>query len=326
MQTLTIISETFRAIRARGMFTALLWISILMVVVLGGFGCDESGWSMLYGLVRIDADYFTADSVWQRSFYLGWLHALLDWWILSFALVLAMFSVSSVFPETLRPGTIDFYLSKSVSRLGLFVGKYLGCLGFMLMQVSIVALGGVLILFIRLGELHLEFLWSIPLALLIFSFVQCINVLFGILTRSSIAALLWTLLFWLFLWIIQKAEFETGAPQTKLVAEAAGMAASMDKTHDYTRTAMTILPKTRETALLLDKLIYEKAPYDLAQTLFLRKTAGSDAAMENSGFLSAAQGGQHTLARSPQYVIGSSLVFELIILLAAYLRFRRMDC
>jgi hypothetical protein len=141
MRTLAIISDTFHALRSRGMFWILVWISVLLVIVLGGFSCDEIGWSALYGLMEFPTNqqYLIEGSEWRRSFYLGLLRGFIDWWIMSFALLLAMFSVTGIFPETLKPGTIDFYLSKSVTRFGLFVGKYLGCLCVMLTQVSILA-------------------------------------------------------------------------------------------------------------------------------------------------------------------------------------------
>jgi ABC-type transport system involved in multi-copper enzyme maturation permease subunit len=331
MRTTVIIADTFRALRSRSMFWILLWISVLLVIVLGGFSIKNGGWTMFYGLMDFQGNHLLPGSEWERSFYLGLYRGFIDWWIMSFALLLALFPVTNIFPETLQPGTIDFYLSKSVSRLGLFVGKYIGCLLVMIVQVGIVALGGFVIISLRLGEWHWELLWCMPLAVLIFSFILSVNVLVGVTTRSGVAALLWTILFWGMLFMIQKAESDFSNPANRRTTSilGSGMQNTFDTVQEYAHTAMLVLPKTRETARLFDKVVHTQVTYSLAETLILRATVPTDQAFnafqDSRRDEDAAEKFQIQSTRSPGYVVGSSLLFELTLLVLAYIRIRRAD-
>jgi ABC-type transport system involved in multi-copper enzyme maturation permease subunit len=55
------------------------------------------------------------------------------------ALVLALISTASIFPELIASGSIDLYLSKPISRLRLFLTKYVGGLLFVVLQMTIFA-------------------------------------------------------------------------------------------------------------------------------------------------------------------------------------------
>jgi ABC-type transport system involved in multi-copper enzyme maturation permease subunit len=330
MALLAIINDTYRSLKARGLFWVVFWISIVLVVVFSSFGCNEKGWYGLFGLMSFDSSYMVKGTAWEESMLLGGMSQVITWWVMTFSLLLALFPATTVFPDTMQPGTIDFLLAKPISRLQLFLGKYLGALLIVAVQSSVVVGGMLLALLIRLGKFYPDVLWSIPATVLIFSFIYCFNVLVGILSKSSVAALLWTLLFWGLLWAVQKVELNTGQQsyldQMKDLGGEAGTK-TVEQVHLYSRRVMNVLPKTQETELLFSQRIATKAPYSFPE-IMLRATAKSDAEfMTQRSFYDAMdmKQAEASVVRPAWFVVATSLGFEAVVLGLAYLAFRRRD-
>jgi hypothetical protein len=83
-----------------------------------------------------------------------------------------------------------------MSRLRLFLTKYICGLLFVAAQVGVVAVGSVIIVRWRSGEWMPSLLLSVPLVLLVFSYVFAVAVFIGVWTRSAIAAILLSILAW----------------------------------------------------------------------------------------------------------------------------------
>jgi hypothetical protein len=117
-------------------------------------------------------------------------------------------STAPILNDFLADGSIDLTLSKPVSRLWVFLVKYVGSLLFVILQVAIFSLGVFLCVAWRLGEWRWSVFWAVPLITVFFSYLYCVNVLMTMLTRSTLASLLITFVFWgmLFLsgWVERK--------------------------------------------------------------------------------------------------------------------------
>jgi hypothetical protein len=74
--------------------------------------------------------------------------------------------------------------------------KYAGGLIFVMLQVGVFTLGAFLAAGWRVGEWDATIFLAIPLITLFYSYLFCINVFVGVITRSTLVALLATLLFW----------------------------------------------------------------------------------------------------------------------------------
>ena len=120
--------------------------------------------------------------------------------------ILALISTASIFPDLIAGGSIDLYLSKPISRLRLFLTKYLGGLLFVVLQTAVFALGSYLVFGLRGGQWRTSMFLIVPLATLLFSYLFAVCVLVGVLTRSTIAAILVTILFWFLFAMATKAE------------------------------------------------------------------------------------------------------------------------
>ena len=101
-------------------------------------------------------------------------------------LLLAIFSSSSFIPTMLEKGNIDLLLSKPVSRTELILGKYLGGLLVVFINVFFLVFGVWLIISVKFGYWDPTFL-SISLVITFtFAVLYSMIVLFGIITQGSV--------------------------------------------------------------------------------------------------------------------------------------------
>jgi ABC-type transport system involved in multi-copper enzyme maturation permease subunit len=105
-------------------------------------------------------------------------------------------------PNMLRKGTVDLLLVKPIHRWALLAYKYVGGLAFILLNTA-VAVGGVwLALGLRSGVWSPGFLMSILVITFFFAILYAASALFGVLTRSAVAAILLTCVVWFTLFLV----------------------------------------------------------------------------------------------------------------------------
>ncbi len=207
MQTIALLTDSFRMMVARRMFWVTLGINVLVVLVYGSIGTNDEGLTMLFGLFDIGIPMFANDSPVYDSLMQGIFSGMLvPVWLAWIATILALISTTSVFPDFQEEGAIDVVLSKPISRWKIFFVKYLGSLVFVLLQVAIFCIGVFLVVGMRVGDWNWTILAGIPIVLLFYSYLYSFNTLIGVFTRSSIAALLFTILFWFMLFLVNSAE------------------------------------------------------------------------------------------------------------------------
>jgi ABC-type transport system involved in multi-copper enzyme maturation permease subunit len=197
-QTLALLLDAYRELNARKMFWITLILSGLCVVAFALFGVNEKGFTFL-GMT------LTAPGA---QFWYKWVFSVfvIGVWAKWAALILALISTASIFPELIASGSIDLYLSKPMSRLRLFLTKYLGGLLFVVLQMSVFAVGCYLVFGLRGHEWRPSLFLMIPLVVLLYSYLFCVCVLIGVMSRSTIAAILLTVLFWFICFGINAAE------------------------------------------------------------------------------------------------------------------------
>ncbi len=105
-------------------------------------------------------------------------------------------------PNMLRKGTVDLLLVKPIHRSTLLVYKFIGGLAFIFINTA-VAVGGIwLALGLRSGVWAPTFLLTILVLTFYFAILYAVSALFGVLTRSPIAAILLTCAAWFALFIV----------------------------------------------------------------------------------------------------------------------------
>jgi ABC-type transport system involved in multi-copper enzyme maturation permease subunit len=112
--------------------------------------------------------------------------------------VLALVFTAGFLPSFLEPSAAAVLLAKPVPRWLLLAGKTLGVLLFVAFQAVIFFVGTWFALGIRTGVWPAGYLVGIPLLLLNFTIAYSFSVLLAVSTRSAVAAIFGSLLFWAF--------------------------------------------------------------------------------------------------------------------------------
>ncbi len=400
MQVLAILGDSWRLLLSRKLFWITLAINLLIVLVYGSIGFTEKGVSLGFGLWTVESDTYRLGAPIARDLYTGILSAVIvSLWLTWIAVALGLVSTSSIFPDFLADGAVDMVLSKPLSRSKVFFVKYLGSLLFAFLQVAVFCVGSFLCIGFRLDRWEWGLFMAVPLVVLVYSYLYSIVALVGVITRSAIAAILLTGVFWLLLFAVSSGEqvanrFRIGftlaterleAAETRRQAKLDELAAkgeNSDNSNLYERTrglleatrkdlaaarenlataetwhgaflaTYTALPKTQATAALLQRFI----KYDTAQSLgdlfadMQRKSVerelsqmdqadedaepnANDPAARRRRRLEEQRGeidvanrlAEDEHGRSVWWVIGTSIGFEVVVLLFAAWIFSRRD-
>ena len=205
IQTWAMFKDAYRELNYRKLFWVTLALSLLGVLAFAAVGIDENGitifhWSIELQLINTKflskADFYKlAFSVVGVQYWLGW-----------FATILAIISTASIFPDFIGSGSIDLILSKPISRVRLFLTKYLTGLLFVTLQVSAFTFACILVIGIRGDSWEPWLLVSIPLLVIFYSYLFCVQAVVGMLTRSPIASIIAVGIFWMVCFGLQTAD------------------------------------------------------------------------------------------------------------------------
>ena len=121
---------------------------------------------------------------------------ILDKFVLSIGLAIALLVTASIIPETFEPGSLNLLLSKPISRSGLFLSKFVGGCVFIALCAVYLFTGIWLWLGLALGVWENAILYSIALYVIVFGIYYSVSALVGLVTRSTILSVIMTILFW----------------------------------------------------------------------------------------------------------------------------------
>ncbi len=126
----------------------------------------------------------------------SYIPGILDKFVLSIGLAIAIVVTASIIPETFEPGSLNLLLSKPISRLGLFIAKFIGGCVFISICATYLFAGIWLWLGLALGVWENAILLSILLYIIVFGIYFSVSAFVGLVYRSTILAIMVTLLFW----------------------------------------------------------------------------------------------------------------------------------
>jgi len=156
-----------------------------------------------------------------------------------FGVILAVIFTAGFVPSMLQKGTLDLLLAKPVRRPLVLVTKYLGGLFYVLIPAAVLVGGCWLAISWRSGYWNFGFLTAIGSLAAVFAVLYSFAVFIGVLTRSTIASILFTIGLWFFCFILNQAHFALNkSPELGLRAPAA-----ICKTLEIVRLG---LPRTTE--------------------------------------------------------------------------------
>jgi ABC-type transport system involved in multi-copper enzyme maturation permease subunit len=339
MQTWALLIDTWRLLRARRLFWISLALSAFFGLLVLSVDFTSDGWRIGFGLVSFVSEDVRVGTPAAEGALLSVYGAVVRWWLTFFGLILGLISTASIFPDLLAPGAIDWLASKPISRWRLFVTKFVSALLFVAAQTVLVVLFAWLAFRWRLGFWHHAVWWTLPLVVLLFSYLYAISVYIGVKTRSVLSALLLTLLFWAALASAQLGERILGQlSRTSATANLGSVLhfrneeatrANAERLRQGSVALMLALPKTAETTDLIRRLTErDDASFDYGRDRWGAKLFGIThpndlAEVEATGRQDreALRG----LEKSPLWIIGTSLMFEVVVLAFALRRFRQRD-
>ena len=353
IQTLALLHAAYRELNARKLFWVTLALSGLVVAAMGSVGLNETGLTVLwwqFGLAFLNTRITPVDAFYKFIFA----ELAVPYWLAWLATILALISTASIFPDMVSGGSIDILLSKPIGRVRLFLTRYLTGLLFVLLQVSVFTIAAFLVIGFRGGSWEPWILISIPLVLLFYSYLFSICALLGTITKSTIASFLITMLFWLMVFGVNSGEQITLAGRTALeislgysqedLKEAVDAGDPIEVTeplqqmcdedqksldtwkglHVWFFAAKTALPKTGETIDLLERVLRERTgmeiggPPERQEMMF-----GANQRISNREFGAKLQ--ETMDQRSMTWIIGTSLLFEFVVLGLVCWYFSRRD-
>lgn len=352
IQTLALLHAAYRELNARKLFWITLVISALLVIAIAITGLNEKGLTLLwweFEIPLLNSTVIPPDVFYKSIFAYGGV----SWWLALFATILALVSTSSIIPDMVTGGSIDILLSKPIGRVRLFLTRYVTGLLFVTVQVAVFTIGSFLVIGFRGGSWEPWILIAIPLVVVFYSYLFSVCALVGLLTRSTIASLLVTILFWLFIFGVSSAEGITliGKTSSMIVMEnmqeeyeiaeeqgdptmlpmvktrledATDAFETWNNVHVWFYWSKTLLPKTDETIGLLERILRQRAGMDVGNTEpdeNIRVFGPSE--ISRREFEERVQ--EQADSRSVTWIIGTSLLFEAIILAIACWRFSRRD-
>ncbi len=311
MQFWAIVSDTINEIRVKKLF----WINLMLsLFALGAMACwsfDDQGahflhysfesdwWNTSHPIFRSTISTYVVNAI-LISIYIGWLGT-----------GLGLVSTSGIFPSMMDKGAIECILSRPVSRWKLFFAKYIGSLFFMAAQAVFFVVLSFVVMGLRWKVWFPGYLWTIPLLVVLFSYLYCMCVLFALWTRSGLASLLLTLAFWFVIWVPQVG-YETIHTQPVF-----------DRWPRFKKTTTIlkwVVPNTVEIPRLAERLMDETDPTEHVDRDLFKQPGVRREVIDRALKL------EKKLKFTPWYYsIGSSLLFEAVVLVVAGWRFSRKD-
>jgi len=158
-------------------------------------------------------------------------------------LLLSLVFTAGFVPTFLDPSAISVLLAKPVPRWSLLTGKYFGVVAFLFFNAVIFVGGTWLALGLRTGVWEGAYLLAIPLLVVQFAAYFSFSTLVAVCTRSTVACVFGSILFWAMSWSINYGRF--------MIVTQSDMDAMTPLMKGVLETFYWVLPKPFDMSLIL---------------------------------------------------------------------------
>jgi len=184
MKTWAIIEDTFRECLGKKILVGFFGLSTLLILALTFlFNVDIAGSqaaiSFLFDKGAKDLELSKLQEVFlqlEGSFAVV---------LLTAGLFLSIFATADLVPSILQKGRIDLYLARPVSRPQFLLGKFLGSLTMVSVNIVYAIVGIWLVIGIKIGLWNPRFLFASLAIIVMFAVYYAIMLLVGVLTQSA---------------------------------------------------------------------------------------------------------------------------------------------
>ncbi|MEZ6055921.1 MAG: ABC transporter permease [Planctomycetaceae bacterium] len=155
----------------------------------------------------VDEVEFTIPGVRAASFVKLAFYQIIKWLLGAVGVFLAILFTASIIPRMFEPGAIDLLMSKPVSRIGVFLAKFVGGCVFILMNSTVLVVGIFFIMWLRYDLWNPKVLLAIPLQVFSFMIFFSISTFAGARWRNVILSVALTLVSWAFFFGVHQVWF-----------------------------------------------------------------------------------------------------------------------
>ena len=173
----------------------------------GGDGIPEPRGqvSVGFGMVKYDVAKSRTDSVRELQLWLAGILA--D----TVGVLLALLWTAGFLPSFLEPQAVTVLLAKPAPRWAVLAGKFVGVILFVALHATLFVGGTWLGLGLSTGVWEPRYWLAVPLLVTNFAVFYAVSALLAVCTRSTVAAVFGTLLFWLLCWAMNFTYLRLGA-------------------------------------------------------------------------------------------------------------------
>jgi ABC-type transport system involved in multi-copper enzyme maturation permease subunit len=196
MKIITLVRGTIRELAAKATLYVLAGISTLMLIFAAlAIGADSTADGMSITFFGKPASPpVTHDTLADLA---GKLEAGFAGGLFFGVVVFGVFGTAGVIPDALEKGTVDLYLSKPIARWQLLLGKYLGSVAAIFLNILYFIGGLWLIVGAKVGVWNIPFLLSSFLLTYVFAALYAIVTFFGVVSRNMAIAIIGVILYFM---------------------------------------------------------------------------------------------------------------------------------
>jgi ABC-type transport system involved in multi-copper enzyme maturation permease subunit len=196
--------DAYRELNAKKLFWISMVISALVVIAFAAVSLTPKGIKVLAWEFPSPLNLALLSNA---TFYKFMFQSFgVKFWLTWAATILGLVATCAMIPDFTAGGAVELALSKPIRRARLFLTKYLAGLLFMFLQVSVFSVAAVLVIGIRGHEWVPSLLLAIPIVTLTYSYLFSVCALVGLVTRSTIFALIATLVVWVGIFAVHTVE------------------------------------------------------------------------------------------------------------------------
>lgn len=312
MQFWALVVDSFRESLDRKIFWVMAGITLIIALSMACVGFESDRVSLMFGMWEIETGGWNPlAGLGRKKIVALVVYMLMDKFLGGAGIILMVIATAGMFPAMMERGAVDVLLAKPMSRAKLFLYKYLSTMVFALLQASLFVGLTFLVMGLRWGVWVPGYLVSIPMLVLLFSYVYCISVLVAVKTKSVVAAILLSIGAW---------AFYAMAPAALYVFEQSPGLEENNRLYQMMRVASWIPPKTGDFVTIVAKQCGIGTSADILPDDVARASWTTREQIDR-----ARRFEEREMRKSPLLSIGSSLAFEAIIVLWAMFVFARKD-
>lgn len=192
-----LVRDTVRQARASGILRVVVGVTAVCAALCLTASVSDGGTpelTLAFGAVRVPLTGGVVQGV--RT-----VQAILAVWVAGSAgLLLCLVWTAGFLPAFLEPASAAVLVAKPVPRWLLLSGKFLGVVAFVTASALLFVGTTWIALALRTGVWELTYFWCVPLLVLQFTVFYSFSALLAVSTRSAVACLFGSVLFWLVCW------------------------------------------------------------------------------------------------------------------------------